>query len=94
VQRVSDVRQIEIYTVKLSVADSSPFEVEIAMAKLKRYKSSESDQIPAEMIQTGHEILWCEIDKLIHSIWNKEELPYQREEPIIVPNHKTCNKTD
>jgi hypothetical protein len=38
VHRVSDVRQIEIHTAEPLVPDPSPFEVEIAIAKLKRYK--------------------------------------------------------
>jgi hypothetical protein len=48
VHRVSDVRQI--YTAGLLVPEPSPFEVEIAIAKLKRYKSPGSDQIPAELV--------------------------------------------
>jgi hypothetical protein len=43
VHRVIDVRQIEPL-----VLDPSPFEVEIAIAKLKRYKSPGSDQIPED----------------------------------------------
>jgi hypothetical protein len=35
--RVSGVRQIEIHTAELLLHDPSPFEVEIAAAKLKRY---------------------------------------------------------
>jgi hypothetical protein len=34
------------------------------------------------------------IHKLITSIWNKEELPDQWKECIIVPIHKTGDKTD
>jgi hypothetical protein len=34
VHRVSDVRQIEIYTADLLVPDSSPFEVDIVITKL------------------------------------------------------------
>jgi hypothetical protein len=34
------------------------------------------------------------IYKLITSIWNKEELPDQWQESIIVPIHKTGDKTD
>jgi hypothetical protein len=40
-------------------------EVEIAVAKLKKYKSPGSDQIPAELIQAGGEILLYAIQKLI-----------------------------
>jgi hypothetical protein len=59
------------------VPDPSPFEVEIAIAKLKIYKSPGSDQIPAELIQAGGEILWSEFHKLINSIWIKEQLSDQ-----------------
>jgi hypothetical protein len=34
---VSDVRQIEIHTAEPLIPDPSPFEVEIAVAKLKKY---------------------------------------------------------
>jgi hypothetical protein len=37
---------------------------------LERYKSPGSDQIPAELIQAGGEILRSKIHKLINSIWN------------------------
>jgi hypothetical protein len=53
VHRVSDVRQIEIHRAEPLVPDSSPFEVEIATAKLNRYKSPGNDQIPAELIHAG-----------------------------------------
>jgi hypothetical protein len=61
---------------------------------LKKYKSPDSDQIPAELIQAGDEILLLEIHKLINSLWNKEELPDQLKESIIVPIHKKDDKTD
>jgi hypothetical protein len=61
---------------------------------LKKYKSPGSEQIPAELIQAGGEILLSEIHKLINSVWNKEELPDQWEESIIVPIHKKGDKTD
>jgi hypothetical protein len=63
--------------------------VETAIAKLKKYKSPDSNQIPAELIQAGGEILLSEIHKLINSVWNKEELPDQWKEYITVPFHKT-----
>jgi hypothetical protein len=53
VHRVSYVRQIEIRTSELLVPDPSPFVVELAVAKLKRYKSPGSDQIPAELMQAS-----------------------------------------
>jgi hypothetical protein len=92
--RVSDVRQIEVHTAAPLVIDPSPFEVEIAIENLKRYKSPGSDGIPAELIQARGEILRSKIHKLIKSIWNKEELPDQWKESIIVPLHKKGDKTD
>jgi hypothetical protein len=70
------------------VIDPSPSEVEIAIAKLKRYKSPGSDQIPAELIQAGGEILRSKIHKLISYIWNREKLPDQWKASIIVPVQK------
>jgi hypothetical protein len=74
------------------VPGPSPPEVEIAIAKLKKYKSPGSDQIPAELIKAGGEILLSAIHKLVNSVWNKEELPDQWKESIIVPIHKKATK--
>jgi hypothetical protein len=68
VHRASDVRQIEIHTAEPLVPDPSPFELEIALAKLESYKSPGSYQIPAEHIKAGGEILHSKIHKLINFI--------------------------
>jgi hypothetical protein len=94
VHNVSDVRQIEIHTAEPLVSSPSHLEVEISIAKLKKHKSPGSDQIPAEMYQAGGETLVSVIHKLITSTWNKEELPDQWKESIIVPMHKIVDKTD
>jgi hypothetical protein len=60
---------------------------------LKNYKLPGSDQIPAALIQAGGKILLSAIHKLINSVWNKEELPDQWKESIIVPVHKKGDKT-
>jgi hypothetical protein len=65
VYRVSDVEQIKIHTAKPLVSDPGPFEVEITVAKLKKYELPGSDQILAELIQAGGKILWSEVHKLI-----------------------------
>jgi hypothetical protein len=77
VHSVSDVRQIELHTAEPLVPGPSHLEVEIAIAKLKKYKSPGSDQIPAELIQAGGEMLLSAIHKLINPVWNTEELPDQ-----------------
>jgi hypothetical protein len=63
--RASEVRQTELQTAELLVPDPCSFEVQIAIAKLKRYKSAGCDQILAELIQAGGEILRSEIHKFI-----------------------------
>jgi hypothetical protein len=64
---VSYVGQIEVHTAEPLVPGPSRLEVEIAIAKLKKYKSPGSDEIPAELIQAGGEMLLSEIHKLINS---------------------------
>jgi hypothetical protein len=89
-----DVRQIEVHMAEPLVPGPSHLEVEIAIAKKKNYKLPGSDQIPAELIQAGGKMLLSAIHKLINSIWNKEELPDQWKESIIVLIHKKGDKTD
>jgi hypothetical protein len=51
VHNVSDARKIEIHTAETLVPGPSHLEVEISIAKLKKYNSPRNDQIPAELIQ-------------------------------------------
>jgi hypothetical protein len=83
VHGVHDVRQMNVHTVETLVPEPCMDEVEVTIGKLKRYKSSGSDQIPAELIKAGGEILCSEIHILIHSMWNKEEL-YQFIRRVII----------
>jgi hypothetical protein len=85
---------MDIHTAELLMPEPSLIEVEIAVGKLKSYKSQGTDQIPAEMIKAGGETLYSEINRLICSIWNKEILPQQWKESIIVPIYKKGDKTD
>jgi len=71
----------------------SASEFELAIERLKSYKSPGIDQIPAELIKVGGKTICCEIHKLIISIWNKEELPEEWKELIIVPIYKKGDKT-
>jgi hypothetical protein len=43
-------------------------EVEIAIAKLKKYKLPDRDQIQAELIQGGSKTMQSEIHKLFNSV--------------------------
>jgi hypothetical protein len=50
VHRVSDIIWLEIHTAKPLVPEPGPFEIEIAVEKLKRYKSPGIDKILAVLI--------------------------------------------
>jgi hypothetical protein len=56
VHAASDVRQTETHTAETLVPDPSPFKVKIAFARLKRYKSPGSNEIPAACETLQHEI--------------------------------------
>jgi hypothetical protein len=52
------------------------------------------NHILAEIIEARDEPLCSEIQKLKNSVWNKEELPQQWKDSIIIPVYKKGNKTD
>jgi hypothetical protein len=94
VHGINEVRQTEIHTDEPLVPERSSSGVEISIEKLKRYKSPGTDQIRSELIQAGGNTLRSEIHKLINCIWNKEELPEQWKESIIVQIYKKGDKMD
>jgi hypothetical protein len=64
-----------VYAAEPLVSEPSAFVVE---------KSPGIDQKPTEFITTGDRTLLSEIHAFINSIWNKEELPEQWKDSIIV----------
>ena len=94
VHGVNDVRQVDVQTAKPLVPVPSAFDIELATEKLKSNKLPGTDQIPAELIKGGVRTIRDESHKLIISIWNKEELPEQWKESVIVPIYKKGDKTD
>jgi hypothetical protein len=64
VHDVSGVRQIKIHTAEPLVPGPSHLDIEISIAKMKKYKSPVSDQIPAELYQAVGETLVS----VIHSL--------------------------
>ena len=94
VHGVNDIKHTNIHTAEPLVPEPSVFEVELAIEKLESHKSPGIDQIPAELITEGGRTIRYQIHKLIFSIWNKEELPEEWKESIIVPIYKKGDKTD
>jgi hypothetical protein len=91
---VNDVRQFEVRTVEPLVPEPSAFEVEITIGKLKIHKSPGIHQIPGEFIEAGDMMIRSESHKLIIYIWNKEELPEEWKESVILPIYKKAGKID
>jgi hypothetical protein len=83
VYNVSDVRQVEVHTAEPLVHGPSCLEVEVAMAKSKKYESPGRDQILAELIQAGVGTLLSATHIIINFIWNREELLYQFTKRVI-----------
>ena len=94
VHGVNDVRQTEMHTTEPLVPEPSAFEFELSIEKLKRRKSLDIDQIPAELNKAGCRTICSVIHKLINSIWNKEEFPEEWKEPITAPIYKQGDKRD
>jgi hypothetical protein len=84
---------MDVHTAEPLVPEPSLVKVEITTGKLKSYKDPGTDKILAELIKAGSET-YSEIHRLICSIWNKEELPQQWKESIIVPIYKKGDKTN
>jgi len=76
------------------VPESSALEVELAIEKLKSHKLPGIDQIPADQIKAGGRTIRGAIHKLIIAIWNKEEMPEELKESVIVPIHKKGDKIE
>ena len=84
----------QTHTAERLVPEPIAFEVYLTIEKLKSRKSPGIDKIPAELVKEGGRTIRYQIHKLTVSIWNKEELPGEWKESIIVPIHKKGDKTD
>jgi hypothetical protein len=71
-----------------------PLVPEPSLLRLKTYKLPVSDKILAKLIQAESETLCSEIQKLINSILNKEELLEQWKESVILTVYRKGDKTD
>jgi hypothetical protein len=76
------------------VPEPSALKVELAIEKLKSYKSPGIDGIPAEPIKAKGRTIRPETNKLINSVWNKEELHEEWKESVVLPICKKGDKTD
>jgi hypothetical protein len=85
---------MDIHMAESLEPEPSLVKVEIAIGKLKSYKSLGTGHISTKLIKAGGETLCSEIYKLIFSVWNKEELPQQWKESIILATYEKGDKTN
>jgi hypothetical protein len=83
-----------IHTTESLVPETGFVEAEVDIGKLKSYKSPGTDHIPAKLIKARGETLRSVIHKLICYMSNKEELPQQWKESIIIPIYRKGDNTD
>jgi len=91
---INGVRRTEIHATEPLVPEPNAIEFEMAIEKLKRHRLPGIDQILAELIKVGGRTIRREVHKLINSIWNKDKLPEEWKESIIVPINKKRDTTD
>ena len=84
----------EIYTEEPDIPEPSLIEVELTIENLKKHKAPGVHHIPLQLIQAGGDKLCEEIHILTVLIWNKEELPQEWKETIIVPINKKGDRMD
>ena len=82
------MKHTDIHTAEPLVPETSAFETDLAIEKVRGHKSPGIDQIPAELITAGIRKIRYEFHKIIISVWNKEELTEEWKESIIVPFYK------
>ena len=74
VHRVNGIKRTVTHTAEPLMPESSVFDSELAIEKLKSHKSPCIDQIPAELFKAGCRKIRHEIYNCIISVWSNEEL--------------------
>jgi hypothetical protein len=93
IHSINVVRDTEIHASETLVPEPSSSEVVIDIEKVKKYKWPGIGEITAALIQAGGNTFCSEIIKLTMSVKNKEKLPQQWKEAIIVPIYEKDART-
>ena len=90
---VIDVRQTAIHTAEPLVPEPNTFEFETVIENLKDRNHQVLIKKQQNSSQRGEE-KYAQIHKLINSVQNKQDLPEEWKEWIILPFYKKGSKTD
>jgi hypothetical protein len=69
-------------------------EVEAAVKALKNNKAPGKDEISAEVLKKGGDVIIDKLWELVRIIWEKEMMPNDWQEAIVVPIHKKGEKEE
>ena len=89
-----EISDDEIHTAEPLTETPKFAEVYAAIKKLKNNKAPGIDQLSSELYKYGGITLVSHVEKLIRVIWEKETLPKEWKESIIIPIFKKGDKTD
>jgi len=70
VHGVYDVRHIEVHTAEPLVPETSAYELQLPIEKIKSHKPPGINQIPSEPFKAGGRTIRPHMCKSINSIWN------------------------
>lgn len=89
------INQIPQHSIMEHLGDP-PTENEVldAIRKLSNNKASGPDGIPAEILKQGGPKLCCHIHNLLCKIWDKEEIPAELRDALIVTIFKKGDEAD
>ena len=81
---------------RLAMSDDEPTiqEVKAAVQTLKNGKAPGTDQITAEAIKAGGDILLHRLHVLLQAIWRTEQIPTVWKKAIVIPIHKKGDSRD
>lgn len=82
------------YHVQPKIETPTREEVKEAIKTLKNNKAPGKDEISAELLKKGGDVVIDKMWELIQKVWDKEEMPNDWQEAIVVPIHKKGDKED
>ena len=69
-------------------------EVEVAVRKLKNGKAPGSDEIVAELVKNGGQVMVDWLWELLREVWRTKSVPQEWKNAILIPLHKKRSRKD
>jgi hypothetical protein len=84
-----------VSNITLSVDTTPPTEQEVLreIRLLKRHKAAGPDKLSPSLFKDGGSVLVSQLTKLLHSVWENEQVPHEWCESVIVPIYKKGDRS-